>query len=57
MKNDAFFADEGNRAALERMLENGRADPGVIARIVNGTVLIRADIYRDASGPFIQSPC
>ena len=31
------FADEGNRAALEQMLERGRAEPGVIARIVNGT--------------------
>jgi hypothetical protein len=53
-ENDTFFADESNRAALERMLEHGRADPGVIARIVNGTVLIRVDIYRDASGPFIR---
>ena len=53
-ENDTFFADEGNRAALERMLEHGRADPGVIERIVNGTVLIRVDIYRDVSGPFIR---
>jgi hypothetical protein len=40
-EGDAFFADEGNRAALEQMLERGRAEPGVIARIVNGTPLIR----------------
>jgi hypothetical protein len=53
-EDDAFFADEANRAALEQMLERGRADPGVIARIVNSTVLIRVDIYRDASGPFIR---
>jgi hypothetical protein len=53
-ENDTFFADDGNRAALERMLEHGRADAGVIARLVNGTVLIRVDIYRDASGPFIR---
>src|SRR3984885_5074198 len=32
-QDDTFFADEGNRAALERMLENGKADPGVISRI------------------------
>src|SRR6202041_1383795 len=43
-EDDAFFADEANRAALEQMLERGRADPGVIARIVNSTVLIRVDI-------------
>jgi len=34
-EGDAFFADEGNRAALEQMLERGRAEPGVIARIVS----------------------
>jgi hypothetical protein len=53
-QDDAFFADEANRATLEQMLERGRADPGVISRIVNSTVLIRVDIYRDASGPFIR---
>jgi hypothetical protein len=36
------------------MLERGRAEPGVIARIVNGTPLIRVEIYRGASGPFIK---
>jgi hypothetical protein len=54
-KGDAFFADEANRAALEQMLERGRAEPGVIARIVNGTPLIRVDIYRATSGPYIKS--
>jgi hypothetical protein len=53
-EGDAFFADEGNRAALEQMLERGRAEPGVIARIVNGTPLIRVEIYRGATGPFIK---
>ena len=53
-EGDAFFADEGNRAALEQMLERGRAEPSVVARIVNGTPLIRVEIYRGASGPFIK---
>jgi S1-C subfamily serine protease len=53
-QDDPFFADERNRAALEQMLERGRADPSVISRIVNGTVLVRVDIYRNSSGPFIQ---
>jgi hypothetical protein len=35
------------------MLERGRAAPGVIARIVNGTALIRVDIYRGNAGPFV----
>ncbi len=49
-----FFADEGNRAALEQMLERGRADPSVVSRIVNGTALVRVDIYRTADGPFVR---
>ena len=53
-ENDGFFADAGNRDALERMLEHGRADPGVISRIVDDTVMIRVDIYRDPDGPFIR---
>ena len=53
-ETDTFFADEGNRAALEQMLERGRADPGVISRIVNGTPLVRVDIYRGVSGPFVR---
>jgi hypothetical protein len=36
------------------MLERGRADPGVLSRIVNGTPLIRVDIYRRADGPFVR---
>lgn len=53
-QNDVFFADTGNRAALEKMLERGQAAPGVISRIVNGTVLIRVDIYRSSAGPLIR---
>jgi hypothetical protein len=53
-EGDTFFADERNREALEEMLERGRADPGVLSRIVNGTPLIRVDIYRAVNGPFVR---
>lgn len=53
-QGDALFADEHNRQALEQMLERGHAQPGVIARIVNGPVLIRVDVYRGANGPFVN---
>jgi hypothetical protein len=53
-EDDALFADEQNRQALERMLERGHADPGVLSRIVNGTVLVRVNVYRSSSGPFVQ---
>jgi hypothetical protein len=52
-ESDRFFRSIENREALERMLERGRASPGVISRIVNGTALIRVDIYRDSGGPYI----
>ena|SRR3984957_1596824 len=42
---DSFFSNKGNRARLEGMLENGRTTPDAIQRIVNGTPLIRVDIY------------
>jgi hypothetical protein len=53
-QDDPFFADQGNREALEQMLERGRAEPGVIERIVNGTPLIRVEIFRSNAGPFID---
>jgi len=52
-EDDKFFADEGNRAALERLLEHGRADPGVILRIVNGTPLVRVEVWQGNAGPFV----
>ena len=51
---DRFFASFDNRAALERMLARGRASPDVLSRIVNGTPLIRVDIYRDSDGVFVR---
>jgi hypothetical protein len=42
---DPYFSSKSNRARLEEMLENGRATPEAIDRIVNGTPLIRVDIY------------
>ncbi len=42
-ESDSFFADAANREALERMLEQGHAPPGVISRIVNGTKALAED--------------
>ena len=52
-ENDMFFADSANRTALERLLERGRAEPGVISRIVNGTPTVRVEVWRGNSGPFV----
>ena len=43
---DSFFSSKANRANLEELLENGVASPQAIARVVNGTPVIRVDIYQ-----------
>jgi hypothetical protein len=53
-QDDAFFADMENREALEKLLERGRAEPGVISRIVDGTALVRVQVFRGPNGPFIN---
>ena len=52
-ESDMFFADSANRTALERLLERGRAEPGVISRIVNGTPFVRVEVWRGNSGSFV----
>jgi hypothetical protein len=42
---DSFFSIKANRARLEQMLENGRTTPAAASSVVNGTPLIRVDIY------------
>jgi hypothetical protein len=45
---DSFFGSSENRARLERMLNNGSASRATLRRIVNGTPMIRVDIYRNS---------
>jgi hypothetical protein len=52
-ESDRFFANADNRAALERMLELGRAESGVISRIVNSTPLVRVEVWQGSAGPFV----
>jgi hypothetical protein len=44
-QSDSFFSNKTNRASLERLLENGATTPQAIERVVNGTPLIRTEIY------------
>lgn len=46
-EQDSFFADKGNRARLEAMLNRGTASKGARQAIVNGTPMIRVDVYSD----------
>ena len=52
-ENDRFFANIDNRSALEKLIERGRAEPGVISSIVNGTPLVRVEVWRGNAGPFV----
>lgn len=47
-QGDTFFASAGNRARMERMIMNGRINPAAAARIINGNVWIRVDIFENA---------
>lgn len=51
---DRFFASKRNRSLLEHFLANGSATPGTLSAIVNGTPLIRVDIYRTGGSHFIH---
>lgn len=53
-QSDVFFTDADNRAALEALIERGTSEPGAINRIVNGTPLVRVDIYTGPRGPFVN---
>ncbi|WP_425374181.1 hypothetical protein [Neorhizobium lilium] len=52
---DEFFADKGNREALENMLRNGRMTSEAATMIVNGDVWIDVGIYGSgATGRWID---
>lgn len=42
---DGFFDDQGNRAALERLIARGRISRAVSNAILNGEPLIHVDVY------------
>src|ERR1700736_1548798 len=42
---DSSVRNKGNRARLEQLLDNGRTTRDAIYRVINGTPLIRVDIY------------
>lgn len=49
-ENDVFFARKANRARLERLLETDDRTSSALRRIINGTPLVRIEIYRRSNG-------
>jgi hypothetical protein len=52
-QSDVFFTDVNNRAELEALVERGTSEPHAINRIVNGTPMVRVDIFSGPRGPFV----
>lgn len=50
---DSVFGDIGNREILERMLNNGNTSETARQTVVNGTPLIKVDIYENSVDVFI----
>jgi len=52
---DSFFSSISNRARMENMLNNGTSDPGTRSLIVNGTPIVKVEIYgRGSRGIYIR---
>jgi S1-C subfamily serine protease len=52
-ENDHYFSNARNRQTLERLLERGNADSSTVSTIVNGTPLVRVEVYHDNAGDFV----
>lgn len=46
---DPFFGDIDNRAAMERMVMNGRIDPSAARALVNGGAMVSVEIHGSGS--------
>jgi hypothetical protein len=53
-QSDVFFTDVNNRAELEALIERGASEPGAINRIVNGTPMVRVDIFSGPRGAYVN---
>lgn len=52
--DDNFFTSAENRAALERFLKRGVTTKAAYREIVNGTPLIKVEIYWTGSGNYVD---
>jgi hypothetical protein len=47
---DTFFASKANRERLEQLLEHGTSNRNAVRRILNGTPLIKVQVYTTSGG-------
>lgn len=53
-ESDDFFEDKDNRALMEKFISRGRISKEARNAIVNGTPVIRVDIFREEGGDYID---
>jgi hypothetical protein len=53
-EGDSYFASIENRAALERLIEQGTSESRAISRIINSTPLVRVEVFRGARGYYVN---
>ncbi len=51
---DSFFSNQNNRALMERLIERGRITASARNRIVNGTPIIRVEVYSGPGGDYVN---
>jgi hypothetical protein len=49
-ESDNYFDNVNNRAILERLLNDGTSEPGVLRTIINREVSIHVSVYRSEHG-------
>ncbi len=53
-EGDAYFADQGTRGYMERLLERGHTPRAARNAIVNGSPMVRVELYRGPQGDYIE---
>jgi hypothetical protein len=53
-EGDSYFANQQNRAVMERLIASGRIAPAAARAIINNTPMIKVDIYRGGGTDFVN---
>lgn len=54
-EGDGYFASASNRALMERMLERGHTSGSARRSIVDGTPMIRIDVFDGPGGAYVKA--
>jgi hypothetical protein len=54
-EGDSYFADQGARAYMERLLERGHTSNTARRAIVDGTPMIHIELWRSRDGDYVEA--